>query len=70
MRDNRHKPSGKTDRTQIRLDEDERAAIEDAARLMGLPVSSWLRVVARAAAAKQLAEAGKAVPWLNLAYKG
>jgi len=61
--------SGKTNRMQIRLDEDERVGIEDAARLMGLPVSSWLRLMARAAAGIQLVEAGMAVPWLYVAHK-
>lgn len=53
----------KSCRLTIRLSPSEDAVFHQAARMTGLGLSSWLRMVARREAIKVLLEAGKTAPW-------
>lgn len=60
------KPPGqaKSSPLQIRVEPSEKAGFEDAANLAGASLSTWARERLRAAARKELQEAGKSVPFL------
>lgn len=50
---------------QIRVNEAEKAAFNDAAELAGLSLSSWIRERLRSSSRKELKEAGREVPFLG-----
>jgi predicted HicB family RNase H-like nuclease len=66
-RDNRGKGSGKRREglLQVRVDDTEKAAFEDAASLSGLAVSAWVRDRLRSIAARELEAAARPVPFLK-----
>ena len=55
----------KTDRLEFRLDEEEREAFQDAARLAGIPLSNWIRERLRQAATSELETAGLKAAYLR-----
>jgi predicted HicB family RNase H-like nuclease len=50
---------------QVRLNDEEGAAFESAAKLAGVSLSAWVRERLRTAARSELSEAGKPVPFLH-----
>ena len=50
---------------QIRLTEDEKRGFQAAAKLAGLPLSSWTRERLRLAAIRELESAGKKIPFIT-----
>jgi hypothetical protein len=59
------KGSGKGELLQVRLDEAEKRAFEDAARLSGLALSAWVRERLRLIARRELEKAGMPVAFLR-----
>jgi uncharacterized protein (DUF1778 family) len=57
-------PNGKIVQVNLRLPEDEKAAIERAAYWSRLSVNDFLRQIAREAAAVKMAEYGERAPFL------
>jgi len=57
--------SPKNDRTEVRLEPEEKAAFNEAASLAGLSLSTWLRLRLRPIAAQELKQAGRQVPFLK-----
>jgi uncharacterized protein (DUF1778 family) len=55
----------KSDRLEFRLDEEEREAFQDAARLAGIPLSNWIRERLRRAASDELEAAGMKAAFLR-----
>jgi hypothetical protein len=49
----------------VRLDESEKEAFKSAAKLAGLPLSSWVRERLRQVAGKELVKAARPVPFLR-----
>lgn len=60
----------KTDTLQIRLQPKEKEAFEIAAQLSGIALSAWVRERLRRAAIKELADAGRQIPFLQELLKG
>jgi len=56
----------KSDRTEIRLSEQEKQAFQMAADLSGIPLSAWMRERLRSAARRELIDAGQKVPFLQI----
>jgi hypothetical protein len=55
----------KTMTLQIRLESDEKEAFEEAARLSGLALSSWVRERLRWAAIRELEGVGEPIPFVK-----
>jgi hypothetical protein len=55
----------KTRALQIRLTDAEKAGFDEAARLAGIPLSSWVRERLRLAAIRELESAGRRVPFVQ-----
>ena len=55
----------KTDHLKLRLTPSEKDGFQEAADLAGLALSAWVRERLRAAARRELVEAGKQVPFLS-----
>jgi uncharacterized protein (DUF1778 family) len=60
----------KTDTLQIRLQPKEKEAFEIAAKLSGIPLSSWVRERLRRATIRELEEAGFQIPFLQVMDEG
>jgi uncharacterized protein (DUF1778 family) len=58
MKDNRD------ERLEVRIDQDERTAFQNAAKLSGVPLSSWVRERLRRSSRSELEEAEMPVPFL------
>lgn len=54
----------KSELLQIRIDKREKAGFEGAARLAGIPLSSWVRERLRLAAIRELESAGIQIPFV------
>jgi uncharacterized protein (DUF1778 family) len=52
------------DRVELRLEEAEKQAFREAARLSGLPLSAWIRERLRRAAREELVGLGRPIPFL------
>ena len=50
---------------QIRLTESEKSGIAEAAKLSGIPLSSWVRERLRLAAIRELESAGRQIPFIE-----
>jgi hypothetical protein len=57
----------KTDTLQIRLDPREKETFEIAAKISGIPLSSWVRERLRHSAIRELESIGKQIPFLQFA---
>lgn len=55
----------KTERIELRVQGAEKAAFQEAAEIAGIPVSGWMRERLRRAATRELADAGRQVPFLQ-----
>jgi hypothetical protein len=60
----------KTDTLQIRLQPKEKEAFEIAAKLSGIPLSSWVRERLRRSTIRELEEAGFQIPFLQVMDEG
>jgi uncharacterized protein (DUF1778 family) len=56
---------GRTERLEIRVDYDEKAAFKSAAELAGVPLSSWVRERLRRMARTELEDADLPVPFVK-----
>ncbi len=59
----------KTETIQVRLNPAEKRAFEDAARVAGLSLSSWIRERLRKVSRQELEEAGRKIPFLPIPKK-
>jgi hypothetical protein len=56
----------KTEYLDVRLDAGEKEAFWDAARIAGIPLSTWVRERLRTAARRELIEVGKPIAFLKI----
>lgn len=56
---------GKSETVQIRVTEPEKRGFEAAAKLAGIPLSSWVRERLRLAAIRELEGAGQQIPFIQ-----
>jgi len=54
---------------EVRLDAEEKQAFKEAADLLGLPLSTWVRMNLRQIAKKLLEDAGRKVPFMEAGDK-
>jgi len=59
------RPNGLSRQVRMRLLPEEKEAFQEAARLSGLTLSGWMRVVSRQAAEARLGVAGKQPAWVK-----
>jgi uncharacterized protein (DUF1778 family) len=55
----------KTESVEVRMHTDEKRAFREAAELAGIPLSAWIRERLRRASARELADVGRQVPFLQ-----
>ena len=70
VRSELQKAMAKTETLQIRITPTEKQGFSAAARLAGIPVSSWVRERLRLAAIRDLESAGLKTPFINPIHLG
>ena len=55
----------KTERIELRVTADEKRAFEEAAGIVGLALSTWMRERLRRAAIRELEEASRPIPFIR-----
>lgn len=55
----------KSETVKVRMDSSEKQSFEEAASMAGISLSAWTRERLRRAAAKELAEAGRQIPFVQ-----